>query len=169
MKKSLSIMVLMACFVCFCVAAPMKKNIGIFNTYDLEGNAVTQEIFSKAEVTVFNIWGTFCGPCIREMPELGKWASEMDEKVQLVGLISDIYTTDDIQGVLTARMILEQTGADFTNVIATKDFMGFLQNVQFVPTTVLIDKKGNIIGEPIVGARVDKYKQAVEKYLNGKR
>ena len=62
-----------------------------FTAKDLQGNEVTEEIFAGKDLTVLNIWGTFCPPCIREMPELGEWARAMPENVQLIGLITDIH------------------------------------------------------------------------------
>lgn len=168
MKKIVSILCILTLISVGLFAAD-KKSLKSFTTYDLDGNVVTQDIFSKADVTVLNAWGTFCGPCINEMPELGKWSESMPKNVQLVGLVVDVNSTKDSKGISLARKILDRTGAHFVNLIASKNFAEFLQDVQFVPTTFLIDGKGNIIGEPIVGARVELYKQAVEKYLNGKK
>ena len=68
-----------------------------FTATDLDGNTVTESIFTEKDLTVLNIWGTFCGPCIGEMPELGKWAKEMPDNVQIVGLIIDINGEEDTE------------------------------------------------------------------------
>ncbi len=135
-----------------------------FTTVDLEGNAVTQEVFSQAEVTVVNLWGTFCPPCIGEMPELGDWAREMDEDVQLIGIVCDYYAGDD-ETLAQAQGILADSGADFVNLAADASLEEFLFQFQFVPTTLLVDSEGYVIGEPIVGANVSGYQQAVADYL----
>ena len=57
----------------------LGDSVPSFNTVDLNGKSVTQNIFADRKLTVVNIWGTFCGPCIEELPELGKWAGEMPE------------------------------------------------------------------------------------------
>ena len=63
--------------------------------YDrLEGNTVTNDILSQADLTVVNFWGTFCNPCINEMPELAKWNEEMPDNVQMLGAIVDVETVD---------------------------------------------------------------------------
>ncbi len=63
---------------------------------------------------------------------------------------------------------MEKSEADFTQIIINKDFENIIKWVIGVPTTLFIDKNGNIVGEPIIGADVDGYKKFVEDYLNGK-
>ena len=138
-----------------------------FTTTDLDGNTVTESIFAEKDLTVLNIWGTFCGPCIGEMPELGEWAKEMPDNVQIVGLIIDINGEEDTEHRDLAVDITQQAGVDFTNLIANADFAPILKDVIGVPTTLFIDGEGNLVGDPIVGADVDGYKTFVEDYLNG--
>lgn len=136
-----------------------------FTTTDLDGNTVTESIFSEKDLTVLNIWGTFCGPCIGEMPELGEWAKEMPDNVQIIGLIIDINGEEDIEHHDLAVDITQESGADFTNLIANADFAPILKDVIGVPTTLFIDGEGNLVGDPIIGADVDGYKKLVEDYL----
>lgn len=138
-----------------------------FTATDLDGNTVTESIFAEKDLTVLNIWGTFCGPCIGEMPELGEWAEEMPDNVQMLGLIIDISGEDDTEHRDLAVDITQKAGANFTNLIANADFSPILRDVVGVPTTLFIDGGGNIVGDPIVGADVDGYKAFVEDYLNG--
>lgn len=137
-----------------------------FTTKDLDGNTVTESIFGEKDLTVVNIWGTFCPPCIGEMPELGEWAKEMPDNVQLIGLVSDISGDDDTQHHDLAVEIMEKADADFKQIIVNQDFASVMQCIIGVPTTLFVDKEGNIIGDPIIGADVDGYKQFVEEYLN---
>ncbi len=139
----------------------------VFTATDLEGNTVTESIFSEKDLTVLNIWGTFCNPCVGEMPELGEWAKEMPENVQLVGLIIDINGEEDTEHHDFAVDITQNAGADFTQMIANQDFAPVLKEVMGVPTTMFIDQDGNIVGDPILGADVDGYKKFVEDYLGG--
>lgn len=138
-----------------------------FTATDLDGNTVTESIFSEKDLTVLNIWGTFCGPCIGEMPELGEWAKEMPDNVQIVGLIIDINGEDDTEHHDLAVDITQQASAEFPNLIANADFAPVLKNVIGVPTTLFIDGDGKIVGDPVIGADVDGYKKFVEDYLNG--
>lgn len=137
-----------------------------FTATDLDGNSVTESIFSEKDLTVLNIWGTFCGPCIGEMPELGAWAKEMPDNVQILGLIIDINGEDDTEHRDLAVDITQKAGVDFTNLVANADFAPILRNVVGVPTTLFIDGEGKIVGDPIVGADVDGYKKFVEEYLD---
>lgn len=138
-----------------------------FTAKDLQGNEVTESIFGEKDLTVVNIWGTFCPPCIGEMPELGEWAEAMPDNVQIVGLIIDIQGEDDQEHLDLAVEITEKAGAKFTQIIANEDFYGILSQVVGVPTTLFVDKEGNLAGPPIVGADVDGYKKFVEDYLGG--
>ncbi len=138
-----------------------------FTAVDLNGNTVTESIFSEKDLTVVNIWGTFCGPCVGEMPELGTWAQEMPDNVQLIGLVIDVAGEEDTEHRDLAVSIMEKAGADFTQIIANQDFADILKDVYGVPTTIFVDKEGNIVGDSIIGADVDGYKQFVEEYLDG--
>lgn len=138
-----------------------------FTATDLNGNTVTESIFSEKDLTVVNIWGTFCGPCVGEMPELGTWAQEMPDNVQLIGLVIDVAGEEDTEHRDLAVSIMEKAGADFTQIIANQDFADILKDIYGVPTTIFVDKEGNIVGDSIIGADVDGYKQFVEEYLDG--
>lgn len=87
-----------------------------FTATDLNGNTVTESIFSEKDLTVVNIWGTFCGPCVGEMPELGTWAQEMPDNVQLIGLVIDVAGEEDTEHRDLAVSIMEKAGADFTQI-----------------------------------------------------
>ena len=127
------------------------KLFGVFDTQTLEGETVTEEIFANADLTMVNIWGTFCGPCIAEMPDLGEISREYEEKgFQIVGMLCDVMEPGDE----TALEIVGETKADYTHVIASEDLtMNVLQYVSSVPTTVFVDKEGMLVGEVYAGAR----------------
>ena len=137
-----------------------------FSAKDLDGNTVTEDIFAEKDLTVVNIWGTFCNPCVAEMPELGEWAASMPDNVQIIGLIVDIAGDEDTKHHDLAVTITEKAGAEFTHIIANEDLDPVMRWVVGVPTTLFVDKEGNLVGEPIVGAYVDRYKTFVEEYLN---
>ena len=137
-----------------------------FTTNDIDGNEVTESIFANKDLTVVNIWGTFCGPCINEMPELGAWEKELPDNVQIVGLIVDISSTDNETQIAAAKQITEKADVGFVNLIGGNgDFDELIGSIVGVPTTIFVDKSGNIIGEIIVGADVDRYKSFVNKYV----
>lgn len=148
------------------VEAP-QVTVPEFVAQDIYGNEYTNELFAGKDLTVINIWGTFCGPCVNEMPELGEWSKAMPENVQIIGLVSDIYSVDDASTIETAKQIAEATGADFPHLIAYPDLADLLSISPYVPTTIFVDSQGRMVGEPVIGAYVAQYKAFVEEYLSG--
>lgn len=140
--------------------------VSAFETQDLQGNTVTEDIFTQKKLTVVNVWGTFCGPCIEEMPELAKWSEEMPDYVQLIGIVGDIEGKEDSEHRELAGRIMEKAGASFINLIVNDDFEDMLNGIVGYPTTFFVDQEGNIVGEPIIGADVERYKAFVEEYLD---
>ena len=136
-----------------------------FAALNLANETVTDNIFAQKKITVLNIWGTFCPPCIEEMPELGEWARNMPADAQIIGLICDVRGSDDIQTIDAAKKILSEANANFVNLIPDVALEKYLQKVDAVPTTLFIDSQGNLIGEPVVGADVESYKARVADYL----
>lgn len=123
---------------------------GVFETLTLDGETVTQEIFKEADLTMVNIWGTFCSPCINEMPDLGELAREYEEKgVQMVGMISDVAEAEDE----TATLIVEETKADYRHLILSQSLYNSLSQIQVVPTTVFIDSTGKQVGDTYTGSK----------------
>ena len=90
----------------------------------------------------------------------------MPDTVQIIGLIIDINGEEDKKHHDLAITITEKAKANFIQMIANQDFDSILNQVVGVPTTLFVDKNGNIVGEPIIGADVDGYKKFVEDYLN---
>ncbi|MFQ9511005.1 MAG: TlpA disulfide reductase family protein [Lachnospiraceae bacterium] len=129
-----------------------------FSSIDLDGNEVTEEIFADYDLTMINIWGTFCGPCLREMPELGEIAEEYKEKgVQVIGIVLDVLDRNgeisDSQ-VETAKELVAQTQANYTHLLPSEDLLqAKLKYVTAVPETLFVDKEGNIIGSSLSGSR----------------
>ena len=139
-----------------------------FETVDLAGNTVTNDVFYGKDLTVVNVWGTFCNPCIDEMPDLAEWSTSMPENMQLIGLVSDLTSTDDADTLELAQAICEATGADvYASLVANDDFAELLSGVVGVPTTFFVDRTGAIVGDPIVGANVAGCKATAESLLAG--
>lgn len=149
--------------------AALSGMIAPFETTDLAGNPVSNAVFAGKDLTVLNVWGTYCSPCIDEMPELAAWSQEMPENVQLIGVVCDLASLDDADTLETANAICESTGANcYPSLVANESMMPLLSSVVGVPTTFFIDGEGKLVGEPIVGANVPGCKAFVEAYLAGK-
>jgi thiol-disulfide isomerase/thioredoxin len=136
-----------------------------FTTQDLNGNTVDNSLFAKADLTVLNIWGTTCYPCINEMPELQAWSNEMPENVQMVGMLLDV-NIGNADGIEEAQMLCDATGVTYTNLILSEDLHEFAAGIIFTPTTIFVDGNGSAVGEPVIGADVAGYKTFVEEYIN---
>lgn len=128
-----------------------------FAATDLDGNAVDQSMLADYQLTMVNVWATFCGPCINEMPDLGELAQEYKDKgVQIVGLVSDVLDTDGTineEQVQTARDIVAETGAAYTHLLPSDDLLGVLSQIQYVPTTFFVDSTGAQVGSAVISAQ----------------
>ena len=133
-----------------------------FEGKDLDGNTVkSDELFSANAVTVVNFWFTTCNPCVGELAELDALNKELAEKGgSLIGV--NTFTLDgDEAAISEAKDVLAKKGATYQNVYFDSDGEAgkFTANIFAYPTTYVIDRNGNIVGEPIVGAITEK-KQA---------
>ena len=133
-----------------------------FEGKDLDGNPVkSDELFSANAVTVVNFWFTTCNPCVGELAELDALNKELAEKGgSLIGV--NTFTLDgDEAAISEAKDVLAKKGATYQNVYFDSDGEAgkFTTNIFAYPTTYVVDRSGNIVGEPIVGALTEK-KQA---------
>ena len=133
-----------------------------FEGKDLDGNTVkSDELFSGNAVTVVNFWFTTCNPCVGELAELDALNKELAEKGgSLIGV--NTFTLDgDEAAISEAKDVLAKKGATYQNVYFDSDGEAgkFTANIFAYPTTYVVDRNGNIVGEPIVGAITEK-KQA---------
>ena len=133
-----------------------------FEGKDLDGNTVkSDELFSANAVTVVNFWFTTCNPCVGELSELDALNKELAEKGgSLIGV--NTFTLDgDEKAISEAKDVLAKKGATYQNVYFDSDGEAgkFTTNIFAYPTTYVVDRSGNIVGEPIVGAITEK-KQA---------
>ena len=126
-----------------------------FEGKDLDGNTVkSDELFSGNAVTVVNFWFTTCNPCVGELSELDALNKELAEKGgALIGV--NTFTLDgDKAAIADAKDVLAKKGATYQNIYfgSGGDVGKFVENVFAYPTTYVVDRNGNIVGEPIVGA-----------------
>lgn len=133
-----------------------------FEGKDLDGNTVkSDELFSGNTVTVVNFWFTTCNPCVGELAELDALNKELAEKGgSLIGI--NTFTLDgDEAAISEAKDVMAKKGATYQNVYFDSDGEAgkFTTNIFAYPTTYVVDRSGNIVGEPIVGAITEK-KQA---------
>ena len=130
-----------------------------FEGKDLDGNTVkSDELFSANAVTVVNFWFTTCNPCVGELSELDALNKELAEKGgALIGV--NTFTLDgDEAAISEAKDVLTKKGVTYQNVYFDSDGEAgkFTANIFAYPTTYVVDRNGNIVGEPIVGAITEK-------------
>ncbi len=137
-----------------------------FETKKLDGTeACSADIFAENKLTLVNIWATWCGPCVNEIPELEELYKQLPEGVNLLGICTDGEDENEL-----AQQILEQSKVTYTNISANEEMnKGFLSSIQSLPTTIFVDRNGNIVGEPMVGAPsedvVETYQKAIDEHL----
>ena len=124
-----------------------------FEGSDLDGNPVTSELFKENSVTVVNFWFSSCPPCIAELSELNALNEELKLKGgAVIGINADTIGGDESM-IMEARSILEKKGAAYQNIhFSTDSEAGKLTySITAFPTTVVVDRNGRMIGEPILG------------------
>lgn len=154
------------------------ENIGkIFQTMDttdITGKKVTKDVFAEKKLTMVNMWATWCGPCVEEIPELEEIAKEYkDGDVAIKGLPVEIdgQTGKPMAGLTEGEKkmvedVLKETGATYQQLLASEDMKQTLSELEGFPTTYFINQKGELVGEPIVGSNSkDGWKKIIEERL----
>lgn len=129
-----------------------------FRTTDIYGEEKTQEIFSGYDMTLVNVWGTFCKPCLDEMPFLGELHKEYEPQgVNIVGIVVDVQD-NDLQIIEDQRKLAQDiaagTGADYTHLLVSEELIqSVLSQFDAIPASFFVDSDGNIISEFYIGSR----------------
>jgi len=137
-----------------------------FETTDIDGNVVTSaDLFRDNQVTMVNLWGTWCPNCVGEMAELAEMHTRLREKgCGIVGVERERVPIDTMTDEI--RAFLEEKGINYPNVIWPGD-NEILKQVGGFPTTFFVDSEGRILTYPITGAKVDQYEATVDQLLSG--
>lgn len=135
-----------------------------FEGTDLEGNPVSQDVFSQSRLTMVNVWATYCNPCLNEMPGLGELAAEYDgSEFQLIGIVSDVREGDDQTLV---ESLVQETGANYTHLLANDSIdQALLSGVSAVPTTFFFDQEGAYLGGVVGSAEKSDWEELIHGLL----
>ena len=135
-----------------------------FEGTDLDGNTVSQDIFSQSKLTMVNVWATYCNPCLREMPGLGELAAEYDPaEFQLIGIVSDVMEGEDQSLV---ESLIQETGADYLHLLANDSIgQAILSSVSGVPTTFFFDGEGAYLGGVVGSAEKPAWEELINELL----
>ena len=135
-----------------------------FSATDLYENEVTEASLGEKEVFFVHYWGTWCPPCVAEMPEIAEIAEEYGDRVGFIALLDDY--ADNRQGAVN---ITESAGVPFimidANTQGLADVLAMLRT-GYVPTTIILDGNGDMIGEAIIGAFGAEYSQFLDAALD---
>lgn len=129
-----------------------------FNGITMDGKVVDESIIKEKKLTMINVWATFCGYCIDEMPHLNELNQEYaDQGFQVIGVITDVLNSNgsviDSQMDL-AKEIVEKTGVEYPTLLPTNDLIRMLLGgVSSVPATIFVDSDGNLVGDGYLGAK----------------
>ena len=141
-----------------------------FEGKDLNGNPVkSDDLFSKNAVTVVNFWFTTCNPCVGELAELDALNKELAEKGGALIGVNTFTLGGDEAAISEAKDVLAKKGATYQNVYFDSDGEAgkFAANIFAYPTTYVVDRNGNIVGDPIVGAITEKKQaEALQAQIN---
>lgn len=124
-----------------------------FEGNDLDENKVDSSIFAENAVTVVNFWFNDCKPCVEELSEMNALNDRIKEQGgEVIGV--NVGTLDgNKENIATAKQILETKGAKYRNIYfdSNSDAGKFALGVTAFPTTYVIDRNGNIVGEALLG------------------
>lgn len=148
------------------------ESLGSFTTEDINGEKYTEEIFKEAELTMVNVFATWCSPCVNEIPYLAELDEKMADKgVQVVGVVMDAMdgTEKSEEGIKKAQALAKKTKAEYPFLLPDSGYMnGRLSNIQAFPETFFVDKNGTIVGETYSGSRsLEEWEEIVNKELEG--
>ena len=133
-----------------------------FETVDIDGNPVSSEaLFAQHEITMLNLWATWCSPCVGELSEL----NEVNEKLgqmdgAVVGLLNDDKSPENIE---TAKRFLSENNVQYLNILAPNNMNDVIRQSSF-PMTVFVNREGVIVGRTLLGTVGDKY--IVDYYMD---
>ena len=125
----------------------------VFTCQDMDGNAVSEAVFSESKLTMVNVWATYCNPCLSEMPGLGELAGEYEPgEFQIIGIISDVMEGADAATMDNAAALIEKTGANYTHLLLNESiYYALLTEVTAVPTTFFVNENGEVV-DTVIGA-----------------
>lgn len=145
-----------------------------FEGKDMDGNTVDNSMFSKNEATLLNFWFNGCSACVNEMPALEKFNARLREKgAELVGV--NVQANESKEALDEAKEILSKQGVTYRNLVIDEEQEArrYIANIFSFPTTIIVDKNGNIVGNPILGSiedekKLDQILQVVDDIKAGK-
>ena len=137
------------------------KKFPEFSAKTVSGEDISSDVFKDSKLTVVNVWGSWCGPCVQEIPELQKlYESMKDKDVNVIGLAQDAGT--DLDAV---KEIIDKNKVTYQNIVPEGATEDFVMNLMAFPTTFFVDSDRNIVGVIQGGRNLEAFTAAVEGVL----
>ncbi|EFE92824.1 redoxin family protein [Oribacterium sp. oral taxon 078 str. F0262] len=151
------------------MTASGTASIAPLSTKTIDGADFSEKDFSDYDLTMVNVFATWCTACVQEIPDLEKLRQEMKDKgVNVVGVVTDTRDEsgeENQEAIEKAKLIQAKTKAGYPFLIPDSSYLnGRVKNLQAMPETFFVDKNGNIVGDSYSGSRSLKdWKEIVEK------
>ena len=146
-------------------AADSKKedvNFPEFSAKTVEGGEISNDVFKDSKLTVVNVWGSWCGPCVQEIPELQKLSENMkDKNVNVIGIAQDAGS--NFQAV---KEVLDKSKVTYQNIIPSGTTEDFVMSLQAFPTTFFVDSQGKIVYAIQGSKNLEGFTQIVDDLLS---
>lgn len=138
-----------------------------FHTIDIvDGKVIKSEDFYKEKpITLVNIWGTFCGPCKEEMPDLAKLHEKYKDKINFLGVVVDTNANMDTN-VEEAKKIIKDSGVNYINIMPNPTTEDNLVNITAIPTTFFVNSEGKILGGFVGKFEKEKLEKTLDKLID---
>lgn len=142
-----------------------EYHLGTFTATTITGEEITDKVFEDYDVTMVNVWATWCSPCVKEMPYLQELYAMLPDNANLVTICNDASTQEEL-----ALAILDDAGAEFDTIISNEEINSkIMSRISAFPTSIFVDRNGEIIhaveGVPNADSVADVYFMLIEEIL----
>lgn len=135
-----------------------------FKSLTLDNKEVTQDIFKDYDLTVVHMWGTYCMPCVKGIGDYAQFYKDLPDNINMVAIVVDVYDGID-NNVSSANKILGDAGAEFVNIRTSDSLYDLMKSIQYVPSSLIVDKDGHIVGQIMDGASFEQTKNKLNEYI----
>lgn len=139
-----------------------------FEAATIDGEAWNSDKFANSKLTMINVWGTYCNPCLSEMPYLGELAAEYDAaEFQIIGVVCDVMSDDSADNIAYAKQLVEETKADYPHLLLNESlYASFVGAVSAVPTTFFVRRDGSMVGYLTGAMEKENWKALIDDLLS---
>ena len=145
-----------------------KKSFANLSTTDIDGNKVDGSIFKDKKLTLVNVWGINCPPCIAEIPELETVSKNYADKgVAVVGLLAEQGVANDEEAKSRVKQLLEKSGATYKQLVLSDELLktDVMKNIEFTPTSFFVNSKGEIVNTVVGAKNVKGWSELIDEQL----